>query len=88
LCSDARNSHASGVKVKTASEYRQYARECRELAGKETASAARRYLLEMADLWSRLADEGQPPGSEPDRAAADFTAGANDSELTAREPPP
>jgi hypothetical protein len=86
LCSNARNSSASGAKVKTASEYREYARECRRLAGKEGAGEARRYLLEMAELWSRLADEGAPIHAEPD--ATECATGANDSELTIREPSP
>jgi hypothetical protein len=46
-----------GTKVRTASEYRQYAEECRELARKAGAGEAGAYLLEMAELWNRLACE-------------------------------
>lgn len=41
--------------MKKASEYRQHARECRELAATMESDAQREQLLEMADHWEKLA---------------------------------
>jgi hypothetical protein len=43
--------------MKNASEYRQHAQECRELAKQMPSGAQREQLLEMARTWDRLADE-------------------------------
>lgn len=43
--------------MKKASEYRQHAEECRQLAGRMDVGEHRDQLLEMAATWERLADE-------------------------------
>lgn len=40
-----------------ASEYRQHARECRELAASMEVAAHREQLIAMADAWDKMADE-------------------------------
>ncbi len=42
--------------MKTASEYRQHAAECRTLANQMPAGEQREQLLEMARTWDSLAD--------------------------------
>lgn len=74
--------------MKTASEYRQYATECRQLAGKEGVGEARTYLLEMAELWSQLAQESAPGSSELSGDGSDLNFSANDSRAQAKEPSP
>lgn len=41
--------------MKKASEYRQHARECRELAAQMDRSDQRELMLQMADHWDNLA---------------------------------
>jgi hypothetical protein len=43
--------------MKKASEYRQHARECRELAAKMGGKEGREQLLSMAEHWDRLAQD-------------------------------
>jgi hypothetical protein len=43
--------------MKKASEYRQHADECRQLASRMDVGDHRDQLLEMASTWDRLADE-------------------------------
>jgi hypothetical protein len=43
--------------MKKASEYRQHAAECRELAGKMESGEQREQLLGMAADWERLASD-------------------------------
>ncbi len=43
--------------MKKASEYRQHADECRQLAARMDVGEHRDQLLEMAGTWERLADE-------------------------------
>jgi len=43
--------------MKTASEYRKHAQECRVLAQQVPAGEQRNQLLEMARTWDRLADD-------------------------------
>jgi hypothetical protein len=43
--------------MKKASEYRQHAQECRELARGSTADDHRDQLLRMAETWEQLATE-------------------------------
>ena len=43
--------------MKKASEYRQHAEECRQLAARMDVGEHRDQLLEMAATWERLADE-------------------------------
>jgi hypothetical protein len=43
--------------VRKASEYRDHAEECRELARREEADEHRDQLLEMAAMWDKLARE-------------------------------
>ena len=45
--------------MKTASEYRAHAEECRKLA-RTLGGAHRDDVLKMADTWDRLADQRQP----------------------------
>ena len=46
---------AKGVDMKKASEYRQHAEECRDLARSMDDSEHRAQLLEMAATWDQLA---------------------------------
>ena len=48
---------AIGDTMKTASEYRQHAEECRALARNMTEGEQRDQLLEMARTWDKLAEE-------------------------------
>lgn len=41
--------------MKKASEYRQHAQECRDLAAKMESAEQREQLIEMAEHWERLA---------------------------------
>jgi hypothetical protein len=41
--------------MKKASEYRQHAKECRELASHMDVAEQRKQMLEMAEHWERLA---------------------------------
>jgi hypothetical protein len=43
--------------VRKASEYRQHAQECRDLAKQMRSGAQREQLLAMANTWDALADE-------------------------------
>ncbi len=43
--------------MKTASEYLRHAEECRALAAQMTTGEQREQLLEMAEVWERLAQE-------------------------------
>jgi hypothetical protein len=43
--------------MKKASEYREHARECRELAALMAEPENRRQLLDMAESWDLLAEE-------------------------------
>jgi hypothetical protein len=43
--------------VKTVEEYRKQAEECRALARQMRSDASRAQLLEMAEIWDRLANE-------------------------------
>ncbi len=43
--------------MKKASEYREHARECRELAAAMESVEQRAQLLEMADHWDKLAKD-------------------------------
>lgn len=45
-----------GVLSKTR-QYRQYARECLEMAGEATELSVRAVLIHMAAVWQRLADQ-------------------------------
>jgi len=45
--------------MKKASEYRQHAQECRELAKHMPAGDQREQLLKMAETWDKLALERQ-----------------------------
>jgi hypothetical protein len=45
-----------GSIMKTASEYREHAQECRMLANQMPAGEQREQLLEMARTWDSLAD--------------------------------
>jgi hypothetical protein len=52
----------------TAEEYRRLAQECRAMARSVSTEEARAALLEMAQVWLRLADEREaaiPPGETP-----------------------
>jgi hypothetical protein len=54
---------ARGVRILEgrAKEYRRLARDCLALATTIATEEARRALVEMARVWSRLADEVPPP---------------------------
>jgi hypothetical protein len=43
--------------MRKASEYRQHAQECRDLAAKMDRDANREQLLSMAEHWDKLADD-------------------------------
>jgi len=43
--------------MKKASEYREHARECRELAAKMDFDEQRQLMLQMAGHWDRLAED-------------------------------
>jgi hypothetical protein len=43
--------------MKKASEYRQHAKECRDLAGQMESAEQRAMMLQMADHWEKLADD-------------------------------
>ena len=43
--------------MKKASEYRQYAADCRTLAAKMDTDEERQQLLRMADQWEQLAED-------------------------------
>jgi hypothetical protein len=45
--------------VKTAQEYRRYARECLELANTFDKARAKYTLLHMAQVWLRLAQDAE-----------------------------
>lgn len=66
--------------MRTASDYRQYAKECRQLAGQEKAGEARGYLLEMAELWTRLASDSAAAEAVRAEVGSDDRPGANDSQ--------
>ena len=53
--------------MKKASEYREHARECRELALKMNSDEQREQLLQMAGHWDRLAaDRARLIGNHPE----------------------
>jgi hypothetical protein len=65
----------SRVEMKKASEYRQHAQECRELAAKMASGEQREQLLRMAAHWEKLADDrsaliAKHPELDPDAGAA------------------
>lgn len=43
--------------MKKASDYRQHARECRELASQMESAEQRAQMLEMAEHWEKLASD-------------------------------
>jgi len=60
--------------MKTASEYRQYAVECRAIAGTLPLGEARDQLLRMAAKWEELAaTRGAPDAAPLDGAGLDGT---------------
>jgi len=68
--------------MKKASEYRQHADECRQLAARMEVGEHRDQLLEMAATWDRLADErSELVGRHPEIALV----GEQDEERTRRK---
>jgi len=59
--------------MKTASEYRQYAAECRTIAASLPLGEARDQLLRMAGKWEELATARGVSETAPDGAALDGT---------------
>jgi len=58
--------------MKKASEYRQHARECRELAAQMESGEHREQLLAMADHWEQLAaDRAELVARHPDLEGSD-----------------
>jgi hypothetical protein len=48
-------------------QYRQFARECMEMAGMFVSERTRAALVHMAEVWHRLADEKEAEHEEADR---------------------
>ena len=55
-------SREGGTLVKTSSEYRRYAEECRALAKQMTDIMQRDLLLMMAETWEQLAEDRKGKG--------------------------
>jgi len=70
--------------MKTASEYRQHARECRALAQQVPAGEQRVQLLEMARTWDNLAaDREKLVRNHPELDTSKEPAcGSSDAEVT------
>jgi hypothetical protein len=49
--------HYGGMRMKKASEYRRHAEECRTLARNAMSDQERNQLLNMAETWTKLAEE-------------------------------
>jgi hypothetical protein len=53
-----------------AEQYRWFAARCLEIARHTADAQTKAAMLQMAQVWSRLADEIQPLGHEPPSGAA------------------
>jgi len=50
--------------METLTQYRQFAEECRRFAESAKTAEQRSILLQMAALWTKLADEAKQPPSD------------------------
>ena len=50
---------AGCLRMQTATEYRRFAEECERLAREAKAERHREILMEMADVWRKLAEESE-----------------------------
>lgn len=71
--------------MKKASEYREHARECRELAAKMDSGEQREQLLRMAAHWERLAKDRSELVERHPELAAEMER-AEDQETPKRSP--